>query len=415
MKPILNIVAFTLAAVFALMTTPAFAFWQLSPTIPTPTMTPPKAPYTIHSQPPGSPMKFALVSDGGATCCEWIAAEGEITNQTPDDFAAFLKEENVLNGALVRLNSPGGSLIAGVKLGEMFRDGKFSTAVGSTHTTSGLGWNGRGYMDRPERSGKIPGICASACAYAFLGGVSRAAKGGEIGIHQFYSAPPASGGSALSAADSVSETQAITGLIAQYLKEMGVDPEVLALASVTPSSGVYWPDGPTMAKLRITTYHTDVQFSGWTIEPYRSGAVVTGTVNDQANQKTQLALFCRRSNPGQVYLRASWRNDLFPTINQGASETGNQTSAVLGSKLIIGQTTVREQNGLDGFSDARVDDTGFVLTYPLSMTEFNRGLQAGFEVQVDVPHAYSPSMSWVFQPPLTGLQQNTDIAFKSCL
>ena len=71
---------------------------------------------------------------------------------------------------------------------------------------------------------------------------------------------------------------------------------------------------------------------------------------------------------------------------------GNPEIGRVGSKLIIGQTTVREQNGFDGFVYARVDDTGRrYLTYALSTDEFTRGLQAGFGVMVYVPHAWSES------------------------
>jgi hypothetical protein len=95
--------------------------------------------------PPNTPMQFSLAhTDMGASghCCAWIAAEGEITKQTPDEFKAFLKKNSIAT-ASIRLNSPGGSLIAGIKLGEMFREGKFSTEVGSTHTTAGVGWDSK--------------------------------------------------------------------------------------------------------------------------------------------------------------------------------------------------------------------------------------------------------------------------------
>lgn len=60
----------------------------------------------------------------------------------------------------VRFNSPGGSLEAGIEIGERIRAHRLATRV-----TSGA-------------------ICASACVYAFLGGVIRAAdNGGRLGIH----------------------------------------------------------------------------------------------------------------------------------------------------------------------------------------------------------------------------------------
>lgn len=64
----------------------------------------------------------------------------------------------------------------------------------------------------------------------FLGGINRSASVGEIGFHQFYSALPANGTSAPSAADSTSKAQTITGVLAECLKEMDIAPEVLVLA-----------------------------------------------------------------------------------------------------------------------------------------------------------------------------------------
>jgi hypothetical protein len=253
----------------------------------------------------------------------------------------------------------------------------------------------------------------SACAYAFLGGVNRTAKSGEVGFHQFFT-PPSTNVALLSQlTDASSDAQAITGLVAVYLKEMDIDPEVLSLASKTPSADINLPDGPTMTRLRIINSHEDAQFTGWVIEPYRAGAVVTGTVIDAENRKTQITLFCRRANPGQIFLLGSWTY-LIPTVNQAARETENVRSSVFGSALKIGRATVREQKDLDGIADLHVDDSGrFYLTYVLSAAEFNRGLDAGFAVEVSVPHNYG--FLFRFQPPLPELREQTVIAFKSCL
>ena len=356
-----------------------------------------------------SPMQFKLASTGGVSCCEWISAEGQITGETPAAFVSFLKEwNNDLEGrTTIYLNSPGGNLVAGMRLGELFRKGKFATDVG---TTSPMPGSGKVVASRLD-----PGICMSACAYAFLGGVNRGAKAGELGFHQFYS-PPSTGEAVLKSPDKpddASTAQLIVGLIAIYLKEMGIDPEVLFLASSTSASDLYLPDVSTMRQLRIINQHDEDQFDGWTIEPYRGGAVVTGSLTDRGNIKTQLTLFCRRSNPGQVFVLGSWSH-LTPEQNQASSQTASVQSAVFGSRLKIGSTTVREQKGLDGIADLHVDNSGrFYLTYPLTSAEFAQGLQNGITVEINVPHSYD----WLFRlaPPVQGLRERTAIAFKSCL
>src|SRR5271167_1221832 len=77
-----------------------------------------------------SPMRFELQGNGGnCSTCSWILAEGEIMSDTADKFRDFLQGQSLLTGDAIsiRLNSPGGSLIGGIKLGEAIRENKFST------------------------------------------------------------------------------------------------------------------------------------------------------------------------------------------------------------------------------------------------------------------------------------------------
>jgi hypothetical protein len=74
-------------------------------------------------------------------------------------------------------HSHGGSLIGGIKLGEFIRKRKLSTTVG--RTVPG---------DPPSKHYYVrgDGVCVSACAIAFIGGVERYANEKVLGIHQFY-------------------------------------------------------------------------------------------------------------------------------------------------------------------------------------------------------------------------------------
>jgi hypothetical protein len=330
---------------------------------------------------PSSTMEFRLASTGGASCCEWISAEGPITQRTPEDFVSFVNGKGIQGAAeTIYLSSPGGDLIAGMRLGEVIRKRKFGT------TTKG-------------------GRCMSACAYAFLGGITREADAGQIGFHQFFM--PLSADAALgtqSGADDASATQALVGLIAIYLKEMEIDPEVLFLASGTEPKNIYLPDADTLVRLKITT-RTNDEFGGWTIEPYQAGAVVTGTWFDTHDQKTQLTFFCRKSNPDTVFLLASWN---YPAPVQ------DFRNAILGSRLKLGGFTVREHKGMKGVADLHADNTGrYLLTFPLTTSEYARALQSDIAVEIDVPHVYGRQFQFV--PPISGLKERTAIAFRSCL
>jgi hypothetical protein len=106
------------------------------------------------------PMRFQEVRNGGnCSGCAYC----EITADTPRAFEAFVAANQP--PGIVRLNSPGGNLAAGLILGEMLRAGGYLTEVGAS--TRILDAVERGLFDR------APGTCASACAYAFLGGTSR--------------------------------------------------------------------------------------------------------------------------------------------------------------------------------------------------------------------------------------------------
>jgi hypothetical protein len=130
-------------------------------------------------------MTFRYEGTGG-NCegCDWIAADGEISFETPQQFLKFLAEDPIMKwygekkplGLTIYLNSPGGDLMAGIKLGELIRVQGFNAAVGKSVPSDVTA----SFRDISE------GRCASACAYAFLGGVSRTAKQGELGVHQFY-------------------------------------------------------------------------------------------------------------------------------------------------------------------------------------------------------------------------------------
>ena len=77
------------------------------------------------------------------------------------------------SGIVVRLESPGGDLVGGLRLGREIRRHGLATEVGRTIL------NREGNAWRTER-----GECESACAYAFLGGVERYVESRRLGVHR---------------------------------------------------------------------------------------------------------------------------------------------------------------------------------------------------------------------------------------
>ena len=159
------------------------------------------------------PMHFEINETVGKCCPKWIQATGEITEDTPADFEAFLSSSEFMP-IVVRLNSEGGSLRGGVILGELFRGRDFVTGVGSSKLSS----------DAPISSGKnfnskTPGSCSSACAMAFLGGVERTLDpDSALAFH-------------IVANRNVSETEllGLRTLESLYLLEMGVDTRLMTI------------------------------------------------------------------------------------------------------------------------------------------------------------------------------------------
>ena len=116
----------------------------------------------------------AMRMDGNST---WISADGEITADTPAAFEAFLENALIFKRQAIVINSPGGSVVAGLKLGAIIRKRDFLTTVARTLKT------GRSVMDGHISISKLaPGECASSCVFAFAGGIERyVADGSRVG------------------------------------------------------------------------------------------------------------------------------------------------------------------------------------------------------------------------------------------
>lgn len=191
-----------------------------------------------------------------------ITAEGLITEDTPQDFLAYMGQFESGDVASVELISDGGSLGAGMELGRLFRRFKITTGVS----------NG---MEREAR-------CLSACAYAFLGGHNRYIRwfrwnsagddwerpasdsladeyaGQELlGFHSFSHDESLSqllGRSAVREALG-RDIQVVTSTLVNYVVEMGADPEVVVRSSDIPADNFVFFGGDDLVAMRLVTNH----------------------------------------------------------------------------------------------------------------------------------------------------------------
>ena len=141
-------------------------------------------------------------------CQTMILAIGQIDKESPAQFKTFSKD--FPRGSWVAISSPGGNLIAGMQLGLAIREAGFNTVIGNSDYS--------------------PPECLSACAYTFLGGVSRKlTPGSRYGLHQFRGSDKAI---------SAEETQKISATMAKYVDAMGADRRLLDYAELTTSDKV---------------------------------------------------------------------------------------------------------------------------------------------------------------------------------
>ena len=96
------------------------------------------APPTPADDSGSAPMRFEWRREGpaeacGANCRIWISAVGYITADTPREFEAFAKDPNT-RGAVLVLDSDGGSVLGTLALGRSIRNLAMITTIGKTAT-----------------------------------------------------------------------------------------------------------------------------------------------------------------------------------------------------------------------------------------------------------------------------------------
>ncbi len=162
----------------------------------------------------GRPDLSVFLLDGPISGGETLALEGLIAKLPPNKSLAVI------------LNSTGGSLDEGMKLGRFFNRLRIATFV--------LGYGGG---------------CYSACATAFLGGRDREGRpsrtkmtGGNLGFHQFRRNRTAEQSTKKYTKEDmekeVSTTRAIALNIIQYLADIGEDMSFLHLMLKAPAADV---------------------------------------------------------------------------------------------------------------------------------------------------------------------------------
>jgi hypothetical protein len=146
-----------------------------------------------------------------------IFGDGVIDEGTTDRLQIFLTSHKVPYSSSINLNSDGGSLAEGIKLGRLIRQSQLFTYVGRS-----------GDKIYDIKSGE----CYSACALAFLGGVFRFNhKGSLYGVHRFYSSPTTE-------TITSDNAQIISAAIIEYIQTMGVNPSLFTFMTQAGSNEI---------------------------------------------------------------------------------------------------------------------------------------------------------------------------------
>lgn len=164
---------------------------------------------------PATALDFKLHNNNSKTL-NAVLATGTIKWDDADRLDRFLSRQPQKRDTAIYLNSPGGDLYGGIRLGEYFNRNRIKTVVEGNE------------------------ICASACALAFLGGTDRNGKRwmsstttSRLGFHAFRNADG-------TRYEDTEHTQRIVGMILQYGQKVGAPMEIFVQSFLTPSNDMYW-------------------------------------------------------------------------------------------------------------------------------------------------------------------------------
>jgi hypothetical protein len=204
-----------------------------------------------------APMRFEWRREGPADICApncrvWISAVGYITADTPREFESFAKDPNV-RGAVLVLDSDGGSVLGTLALGRAIRALDMITTIGKTVPLPAA-------ADSDRRATLAPnGNCESMCAFLLLAGSHRyVPPQARVLVHQIWLGKKRK--QALESSYSAEELNVVQrdiGRLAQYTIEMGGGVELLETAlRIPPWEPLYRLSADELQRMKLSTIDT---------------------------------------------------------------------------------------------------------------------------------------------------------------
>ncbi len=200
------------------------------------------------------PMRFDWRREGPAQACEphcrvWISATGYITSDTPRVFEAFAQDPNV-RGAVLVLDSDGGSVLGTLALGRTIRRLDMITTVGRTKILPPADDGARYAALAPDAQ------CESMCAFLLLAGSRRyVPHQAQVLVHQIWLGKKRKQALDMNySAEELNVVQRDIGRLAQYTIEMGGGIELLEIAlRVPPWEPLYRLTNEELGRVRLNT------------------------------------------------------------------------------------------------------------------------------------------------------------------
>jgi hypothetical protein len=195
-----------------------------------------------------------------------IFADGEIDESAPERLQTLIESLKIPDNSYVYFNSPGGNLAAGIELGRVIRKYGLNTNVAA----------------KDERA---TAACMSACTLAFLGGKFRfVGSKAYYGVHRFFFTTRGT--------DDVGAAQVISALVTNYIREMGVDPNLFYEMTKAGPSDVNLLSKPALESLGVT--NNGFTKTVWSLEALDIGLYLKGE-RDTIYGINKLIFYCPKN------------------------------------------------------------------------------------------------------------------------
>jgi hypothetical protein len=170
-----------------------------------------------------------------------VYASGEIVAGDTERLQKALAQVEQNREITVYLDSPGGLVVEGLKLGKLISEIKANTSV--------------------SRKNALPAECSSACVLTYLGGRYRfLLDQSQIGVHQFAIRSEKD----VQIGDAIAISQTLAAEIVSFMKNSRVDTDFFRLMTSALPSSIFYVPHDELRKLRVVT--DNVWDENWSFE-----------------------------------------------------------------------------------------------------------------------------------------------------